>query len=172
MLFKSKHKSLVFLVLMVLLGVFVTGFIGCAEYKTSKFCANIPPDNYSVLCQVSAEVGTTLETVGTIVKVADLLLLNETHTANEAYEFFSALEEASRRAQELEGTTYQELIDYCVTQYSDLPPKVRAAITIVEDFYNVEISGSIPSVLSGYDWYIIDTMLAEQKQTIEPFLLE
>jgi len=145
--------------------------MGCAiDIGTSKVCSNIPQGQYSVLCDISAKVGTTPEAVGTVTKVANLFLLGETHTAKQAYDFIGELQAKSKDAQAFDGATYDQIIDYATAKWADLPPKVQAAMEVIKAYYGVKVSGSLPKLLSQYDWSIIDQMLADQKAVIAPLV--
>lgn len=145
-------------------------FHGCANISQSKWCNNIPEDSYSVICEAADKVGTTPENVSTIIKVVDLLLLEETHTAKQAMEFFTNLEMASAEAQMLDGATYSQFVSYIASKYENLPAKIRAAIILVEEFNGLDLSDGPPRLLSDHDWWMIDKALADQKAAIAPFL--
>ncbi len=144
--------------------------ISCAGIQTSKFCTSIPEGEYSVICEISIKVGTTPETVGTVIKVADLVLLDETHTAQQAYDFIEGLKSAALNTKAAGSTSYLTVVTYFAARYVELPAKVQAAIVIIKDFYITNDPILQVKRLSAYDWKIILDSLQEQQEVLLPFL--
>ena len=152
--------------------VFMAISTGCAPITTSKMCTNIPEGTYSVICQAAEAVGTTPETVSKMFRITDLLLLNETHTAEQAYLFIDDLQKAAKKAKALGPVSLKRLFDYAMAKYKILPPKVQAALVLVEPFETLDIQfpDLMKLTLPEYDWYHLDLAFESNKAILLPFM--
>lgn len=158
----KKYLLLVFLV------IACTGENALIRVKDSDFCASVPKDSYSIICEVTEHFGTTPEAVRIITKLANLAGVDQWYTAEVADSF---MEEAQKQAKAFEsnGATWELFGSYILNQYDLLPPKAQAAIVITKDLFEFNPPEIANRPLSSYDWIRINGNFADQRQILAPF---
>ena len=170
----SKMKKLFSLVLVMF-------FVACGGSGVSilddkiKVCDNIPEGSYSVICDISDEIGRSPEDAAKILRMSNIAgLASNVYTAQQALDFIKGIKGDLQEAQGLEGgLLYSVMIEYVNEKYSKLPDKVKLSIALAREFIDFDIN-LVPTInlpLSDYDFEMLYMHLDDQIAIVSPFLL-
>ena len=113
--------------------------VGCGTIQRKEsVCLQVPPDSYSVICEMAARINTTPEAIGSVLKIANVGALSmDAYTAEQALNFLNDIELFIARWR-VDGLTYTTLYNEVSRLFDLQKPEIQALFIILEEY---EIDG-------------------------------
>jgi len=151
----------------------VIGIIGCAWVgitpRPSDFCGNIPPDSYSVICEITDQLGTTPEVIGAGIKIGVIAGVDQWVTAEDLDKMFVDIIDQVHEYRSYGTVSWSQFAQYVLGRYKLLPQKAQDILNVSSEFFNFDVSTLPHKVPSNYDWDRVEMRMESLRLTVLPY---